>query len=307
MFGYTVPIESMLSDDARRIYRSYYCETCHHLREEYGYFSTLTVNYEMTFANLFFNSILDDGMLIDNRPGGRLCIFKHSASNDYLMHQLTAYSVLVANNSLLDDVSDNPNSLKGKLGLLFLNPAIKRAVKEFPDYNDAILKGYDILCEAERNGEKDPIAMGRLSSQSMIDVLDIMLGDRMDDDIRELFRGFGIWVYVMDAIEDLDSDHKDGTYNPFLVGNDSFNDKKEFVRNNIFPIGELMGRCIEDIQKQYVKLRPRLRFNQEIIDNIIYKGLSFSAHRIIRGDKMDLSIKNMLNSRMNRGLPPSAI
>ena len=68
-----------------------------------------------------------------------------------------------------------------------------------------------------------------------------------------------------------------------------------------------MGKCIENIQSQYVRLRPRLRFNQEIMDNIIYKGLSFSAHRIIRGDKMDLSIRNMLDSKMNRGLPPSAI
>ena len=307
MFGYTVPIESMLSDDARRIYRSYYCETCHHLREEYGYVSTLTVNYEMTFANVFFNSILDDGMLIDNRPGGRFCIFRHSASNDELMHKLTAYTILVANNSLLDDVSDDPNSLKGKLGLLFLNPSIKKAAKEFPEYDRAILDGYDILRKAEAQKLNDPLLMGRYSAQSMIDVLDMMLGERMDDDMRELFRGFGIWVYVMDAIEDLDSDFKDRTYNPFLVNNKDFHDKKEFIRNNIFPIGELMGKCIENIQSQYVKLRPRLRFNQEIMDNIIYKGLSFSAHRIIRGDKMDLSIRNMLDSKMNRGLPPSAI
>ena len=271
MFGYTVPVESLLSDDARRIYRSYYCETCHHLREEYGYVSTLTVNYEMTFTNLFFNSILEDGMLIDNRPGGKFCIFRHSASSDELMHRLTAYTVLVANNSLLDDVSDDPNSVKGKMGLLFLNPSIRKAVKEFPEYNRAIIEGYDRLRGAEKNGEKDPMLMGRYSSQSMIDVLDMMLGDRMDDDIRGLFRGFGVWVYVMDAIEDLDKDFEEGDYNPFLVGNDGFRDKKEYVRNNIFPIGELMGKCIEDIQIQYVKLRPRLRFNQEILDNIIYQ------------------------------------
>ena len=307
MFGYTVPIESMLPEDARRIYRSYYCETCHHLREEYGYISTLTVNYEMTFANIFFNSVLDEGMLIDNRPGGKFCIFRHSASSEELMHKLTAYSVLVANNSLLDDVADDPTSLKGKMGLFWLNPAIRKAVKEFPEYNDAILKGYELLREAEARKEKDPMQMGRYSAQSMLDVLELMLGDRFDDDMRELFRGFGVWVYVMDAIEDLDSDFKEKTYNPFLVDNDDFRDRMEYVRNNIFPIGELMGKCIENIQNSYAKIRPKLRYNQEIIDNIIYQGLPFSAHRIIRGDNMDLSIRNMINARANRGLPPSSI
>ena len=307
MFGYTIPIESLLSPDDRRIYRSYYCETCHHLREEYGLIPTLTVNYEMTFANMFFNSIFEEGKLIDNKPGGLFCIFRHSASDDELMHKLTAYTILVAKNSLVDDVADNNNDLKGKLGLLALNPAIRNACEEFPEYDRLIMEGYEDLRKLEQSKEKDPFVAGRYSAQSMIDVFDVMLGDRIDDDIRELFRGFGIWVYIMDAIEDLDDDHKEGQYNPFLVDNDGFQDKKQFIRDNIFTIGEIVGRAIKDIQDSYALVRPRLRFNQNIIDNIINIGLSTSAHRIIRGDKMDLSLKNMLNGRMNRGMPPSSI
>lgn len=307
MFGYTIPIESLLSADDRRIYRSYYCETCHHLREEYGFIPTLTVNYEMTFANLFFNSILEDGRLIDNKPGGLFCILRHSASDDELMHRLTAYTVLVAKNSLVDDVADDNNDLKGKLGLLALNPAIRKACKEFPEYDRLIMDGYEELRKLEGSREKDPFVAGRCSAQSMMDVFDVMLGDRIDDDIKEMFRGFGIWVYIMDAIEDLDDDHKEGQYNPFLIDNDTFHDKKQFIRDNIFMIGEVVGKAIKDIQDSYAKVRPRLRFNQNIIDNIINLGLSASAHRVIRGDRMDLSLRNMLNGRMNRGMPPSSI
>ena len=68
MFGYTIPIESALPQEDRISYRNYYCETCHHLREEYGFIPTLTVNYEMTFAALFFNSILDEGERIHYPP-----------------------------------------------------------------------------------------------------------------------------------------------------------------------------------------------------------------------------------------------
>ncbi len=305
MFGYTIPIESILSNNDRRIYRSYYCETCHHLREEYGYIPTLTVNYEMTFMTMFFNSILEDGVLIDNKPGGLFCLFRHSASSNELIHKITAYTILVAKNSLIDDVSDNSDILKGKMGLLGLNRAINKAMKEFPDYDRVIMDGYNKLKDAEKNGWKDPVLMGRYSSQSLVDVIDIMLGDRSDDDIREFFRKIGIWVYIMDAVEDLDDDNKDGTYNPFLVDNNDFISKREFVKNNLFRIGELMGNTIGDIQKQYVKLRPRLRYNQNIIDNIIYQGMSFSAQRIINGEKMDLTCKNVINGRLTRGEPVS--
>ena len=308
MFGYTVPIESVLSNNDRITYRNYYCETCHHLREEYGLIPTLTVNYEMTFAALFFNSILDEGEKIHYVPKNHFCIWRHSASHTELMHKLTAYSVLVANNSLLDDKMDNGSSLKANLGLLGLNRAIIKAKTEFPEYNDAILKGYEKLREIEDSGECDPIVMGRYSAQSMIDVLELMLGDKFDDRMHELFRSLGIWVYVMDAIEDIDDDMLEGTYNPFIASNPGMKNKKDFVKNNIFLVGETMGKVIGMIQSAYSSLRNDIRYNGDILDNIIYQGIPYSAHRIIRGDKtMSLSLTNMITARMNRGVPPTMV
>ena len=261
MFGYTVPIETILSPEDRITYRNYYCETCHHLREEYGFIPTLTVNYEMTFAALFFNSILEEGERIHYVPKKHFCLIRHSASHTELMRKLTAYSILVANNSLLDDKMDDSNSLKANLGLLGLNRAIIKAKNEFPEYNEAIMKGYEKLREIEASGECDPIVMGGYSAQSMIDVLEIMLGDSFDDRMHDLFRNLGIWVYVMDAIEDLDEDKEEGTYNPFIAGNPDFKDKKDFVKNNIFPIGETMGKIVGNIQAAYSSLRNDIRYN----------------------------------------------
>ena len=308
MFGYTIPIESALPLEDRIVYRNYYCETCHHLREEYGFIPTLTVNYEMTFAALFFNSILDEGKKLDHIPKKHFCLIRHSASDTELMHRLTAYTILVANNSLLDDKMDNGGSLKANLGLLGLNRAIRKAKDEFPEYNEAILKGYDKLREIEASGESDPVVMGGYSAQSMIDVLEIMLGDRFDSKMHELFRNLGIWVYVMDAVEDLDDDKNEGTYNPFIASNPDFTNKREFVKNNIFAIGETMGGIIGRIQASYASLRGDLRFNVNILDNIIYQGVPFSAHRIIRGDKlMNVTITDMITGRMNRGVPPTVV
>jgi hypothetical protein len=267
---------------------------------------TLTVNYEITFAALFFNSILSEGEKIHYIPKRHFCLIRKSASHTELMHRITAYSVLVANNSLLDDKMDDSGSLKANLGLLGLNRAITKAKKEFPEYDEAILKGYEKLREIEASGECDPIVMGRYSAQSMIDVLELMLGEQFDHRMHELFRNLGIWVYVMDAIEDFDEDKEEGTYNPFVKGYPEFKDKKAFVKDNIFLVGETMGKIVGNIQSAYSALRNDIRYNGDILDNIIYQGIPFSTHRVIRGDKsMSLSLKNMITARMNRGMAPS--
>ena len=61
MFGYTFPIEPMMTNEEQAAYRAYYCETCHQLRDGYGVMSTVIVSYEMTFANIILNSVLEEG------------------------------------------------------------------------------------------------------------------------------------------------------------------------------------------------------------------------------------------------------
>lgn len=302
-----MPIENMLSSTDVRIYRNYYCETCHQLKEHYGYISTSIVNYEMTFACILLNSVLDDGLLIDVQKKGRICIIKHPFGNTLLLKKIAAYTILVANNGLVDDKMDLP-SLKSNLGLLGLNHAVNKARNDFPEYDRVIMEGYEKLRAAEENDRTDVVEMGGLSAQSMIDVLDLMIGDRLTEDLKTLFRYLGIWVYVMDAIEDLDEDHLNGTYNPYLVDCTDFTDGKTFVRDNIYAITETMNSVIGGIQTAYARIRSSIRYNGNILENIIYNGIPVSAHRIISGDKtMSLSLKNVFRERLNRGGPPAII
>ena len=76
MFGYTIPMEPMMRSEEVAAYRGYYCETCHQLRDGYGVMSTIIVSYEMTFANLVLNSVLDDGEIIKVPDTGRFCVFR---------------------------------------------------------------------------------------------------------------------------------------------------------------------------------------------------------------------------------------
>lgn len=301
MFGYTLPVESMLSlKDASR-YRNYYCETCHQLRDGYGVLSTMAVNYEMTFANILLNSVSESGIWMDGRPNRRFCVLRHGVQGSDLMSALAAYTVLVTNNSLVDDETDGPD-MRSKLGLLLFNRAVGKAKSDHPSFQEHIEKGYSELLEAERRGCSDPIAMGRLSAASMIGVLGEILGGELDDDLADLFLNLGVWVYVMDAVEDLDEDFSEGSYNPFLADAEGFANARSYIEGNIYLFGETIGGCVGDVQRSYSKIRSRIRMNGEILDNIIYSGVPASAHRVLRGDRsMSPNVMNAINGRLRRG------
>ena len=305
MFGYTFPIDPMLSSEDQAAYRAYYCETCHQLRDGYGVMSTVIVSYEMTFASIILNSVLDEGVIRDKPKTGKLCVFKHSDTHTDLLKKLAAYSVLVANNGLIDDRMDGP-SLKSNLALIWLNHSIERARKDFPHYDELIMKGYELLREKEAAGCTDPLEMGKASAASMIWVLREMIGEKWTPELEELFENMGIWVYVLDAIEDLDDDHRKGQYNPFLAGCGDFTNGKDFIARNVYIISEVINTIVSGIQRSYVKIREKMRANQSVTDNIIYQGVPVAVRRVMACEsKMQPSVRNLFSGRINRSIGSS--
>ncbi len=305
MFGYTFPIEQKMSNKEQAAYRAYYCETCHQLRDGYGVMSTIIVSYEMTFANLILNSVLKDGVLEDKPKNGKLCVFRHSDNHTELLKRLAAYTILVANNDLVDDRLDGP-SLKSNFGLLWLNRSIERAKADYPLYDELIMKGYEVLREKEAAGCDDPIEMGKASAASMIWVLREIVGEEWTPELEELFENMGVWVYVMDAIEDLDDDYLHDQYNPFLVGCKDFVSGKRYIEKNVYRISSVVNTVMSNIQRAYVAVRSKMAANQTVADNIIYEGVPVAVRRVMAGEsKMQPSFRNLFAGRINRSIGSS--
>lgn len=305
MFGYTFPIEPMMTNEEQAAYRAYYCETCHQLRDGYGVMSTVIVSYEMTFASIILNSVLEGGVIDKEPKAGKLCVFRHSGNHTELLKRMAAYTVLVANNGLVDDKLDGP-SVKSSFGLLWLNRSIERARSDFPHYDELIMKGYGILREKEAAGCSDPVEMGKASAASMIWVLREMVGEEWTPELETLFEGMGIWVYVLDALEDLDDDYKGHQYNPFLAGCSDFVSGKQYIESNIYRISEILNGIISGIQRAYLSVREGMRANQTVTDNIIYQGIPVAVRRVMAGEsKMQPSFRNLFSGRINRSIGSS--
>ena len=218
------------------------------------------------------------------------------------MRKLAAYTVLVANNDLVDDKLDGP-SVKSNFGLIWMNHPIERARRDFPEYDRLIMDGYGKLRVKEQAGCSDPIEMGYTSAKSMIDVMRIMNGDEWTPVLEDLFRNLGAWVYIMDAVDDLDEDWKNDQYNPFLVGVEDFPGSQDFITSNLYSISECVGTVVGRIQEAYARLRPSMKMNVGICDNIIYQGIPTTVKLVMSGrSKMKPTITDMISGKMSRSI-----
>jgi len=281
-------------------YRRYYCETCHQLKAEYGLVSTAAVNYDMTF-NLIILSAVDGGCTrFEGTPASTTCVFKRPGADSDIFRAMAGYTVLLTKWELYDDKVDSP-SLKTNLIDLVLSRAISKAEKRYPEYDRIVGEGFEKLRDLERQGCTDAVLMGRTFGKALSEPMETMVKEDLAHPLEELFTSLTAAVYVMDAVDDLESDFMDGTYNPFLTDRDSFVNRERFMEAHTYELAKVTRRCMEDLQKAYSEVRPFMTDLTSVTDNIVYYGVPESAKDALAGKgTAKLSVKNALDLRSER-------
>lgn len=302
MFGYTVPLYSRMSHTDLSLYRKYYCETCHQLRTEFGLVSTAAVNYDMTFNTIVLNSVTGDVLDFEGTGRSPFCVFMKSKADSDLMRQMAAYTVLLTKWELVDDTTDKP-SMKSNAASLMLGRAIAKAERMYSEYDDAVGKGFEELRSLEKEGCTDPIRIGTEFGKALAHPLNIIAGNSMNEHLTDLFIHLTSAIYIMDAVDDLDQDYMDDTFNPFLSDRDGYVNKKEFISANLYKITSSLNTVIGSLQKSYSSVRPAMKSCIGITDNIVYKGLPDSAKKVIMGESLaTASIKNSFERHKKRNV-----
>ncbi|MCL2296524.1 MAG: DUF5685 family protein [Methanomassiliicoccaceae archaeon] len=300
MFGYTVPLYTKLSPSDLSIYRRYYCETCHQLRSEYGIMSTSAVNYDMTFNTIIMNSFLNDVPYFEGTGNSILCVLKKPKADSGLFRKMAAYTVLLTKWELVDDSFDKP-SLKSNAASLVLGRAISKAERSYPEYDEAVGNGFEELRKMEDSKCKDAVLMGEAFGRSLSYALSNMAGEKAGKDLEGLFTHLSASVYLMDAIDDLDQDYLDGTYNPLLASGKPFRNKMQFIEDNLYELSDSLNKVIGSLQRSYSAIRDMMAFDVGISDNIVYYGIPESAKRVLTGSsEAKASIKNAFEGRKKR-------
>ncbi|MCL1811202.1 MAG: DUF5685 family protein [Methanomassiliicoccaceae archaeon] len=300
MFGYTVPLYSKMSPSDLFSYRRYYCETCHQLRLEYGIISTSAVNYDMTFNTIVMNSFTGDTPRFDGTENSFLCVLKKPRADSDLFRKMAAYTILLTKWELVDDSVDGP-SFRSNAATLMLGRAISKAERSYPEYDEAIGKGFEELRGMERSGCSDAVRMGETFGRSLAYALSDIAGESAGKDLEDVFTHLGASVYLMDAVDDLEEDYLKGTYNPLLAENERFVNKMQFINDNLYHLSDLLNSTIGGLQTSYSAVRERMMFDAGVSDNIVYYGIPDSAKRVMTGSSgAKASVKNAFDGRRKR-------
>ncbi|MCL2510138.1 MAG: DUF5685 family protein, partial [Methanomassiliicoccaceae archaeon] len=180
-------------------YRRYYCETCHQLRSGFGIVSTSAVNYDMTFNTIIMNSFTGAVPYFEDTRNAILCVLKDPKADSDLFRKMAAYTILLTKWELVDDLYDKP-SIKSNAASLLLGRAISKAERSFPEYDEAVGKGFEELRGMEEEGCRDALKMGEAFGRSLSFALKDMAGEKAGKDLEDIFTHLSASVYLMDAI-----------------------------------------------------------------------------------------------------------
>ena len=174
-----------------------------------------------------------------------------------------------------DDIADS-SSLKG-LAKRILKPyfALKRrkAMKKYPALDGIISAAMQKQSETEKRNEAGIDSAADPSARAMGEILCLGFEGETKEKLNRFGYLVGRWVYLADALDDMEDDKKNSSYNVF---NNINKDEKEARAYAAGAINLTAGQLV----RLFEEMKP-LRFS-EIMENIVYDGLHNSMNEVMR-------------------------
>lgn len=220
MFGY-LKLDNNCPKNIRAAYKKYYCFLCRALEEHYGIRSRFLLSYDVAFYLIL---CADEAFLDGFEKIG--CIKKNKelrgALQKPIAKQMAALNVLLAAAKLQDDIIDD-NDIKAKAGTVVLSSAIKKAKNDFPLVWEIIDNEYKVLRDLELAGgslSELEVQFSRMMKRLTVECFGLT------DEKRLAILEMGTkWIYFIDAVDDIDDNIMEGTFNP-LTSFHSFSNLK---------------------------------------------------------------------------------
>lgn len=269
VFGYVRAYKPELKFKEYDVYKGVYCSLCKSLLRRYSPLGQLFLTYDATFMALCLLSVSDESTSMRR---SRCCYNPrkkcYSCGRNETLDFCADVSVLLAYYKILDDLHDRGFLKKIVSVLLFpvLSLMRRKAAKAQPQAQQIIAEAMhrQALCEG------NPCESTDAAAEPSADALKKLIALRSDsEDLQHLFYLLGRYVYIIDAVDDLESDVRRGNFNP--LSRKYRRKDAEFSAYGMtllnLNIGEML-RCFD-----------RLHFGQnaDLIYNILFNGLYNSA------------------------------
>ncbi len=271
MFGYVRPLKAELKVKTFEQYQAAYCGLCRTLGRQFGFAARFTVSYDLVFLYLLL-----DGM----RPAAektacrcpakpwkkRACVCQSPA-----LEQAAAVNVILSYWKLEDAARDERGLRRfgARLGGLFLRHAYRRAERACPAMAELTQRQLRLLAVLETEAAPNLDRYADAFCQILCGMAEFFPQPELSRPARELLYHVGRYLYLTDALDDLEKDLKKGGFNPlalrFQTQNGALSGQdRQYLLQTIDQSLDLAAAALE--------LLP-LKGSDEILHNIVYLGL----------------------------------
>ncbi len=296
MFGYVTVAKSQLSEKDYKTFCAYYCGLCRAIGRECSQLSRLGLSYDITFLAIVLSSVIGkEPETVSHRCAVHPTKKRLSVVNDMAVDYAAAMGTMLTYLKLEDDLRDE-HSLKAAAGMAAMRSGYRRSCRRYQPEADMI-RGQ--LAELSRL-EKDGCDSIDETAEAFAKILENMFtpGFIEEDTLRRslawLGYNLGRWIYIMDAYNDMDSDMKEGSYNPLLAGGKS----PEYYRGEAAREIELsLTFTLENIASAFELID--LGGNKNIIGRIIYTCLKQKQKAVLSGEAAVMDNRCLLRGTTN--------
>lgn len=322
MLGYVKIDKGELKVREYEVYTGYYCGVCKSIGRRYGQLPRMVLSYDAAFLAILLASLSDES----DTPVQEHCIAhpvikKKTVIRNRAIDYAGDVMLILAWYKLADDAADEGKAY-AKPVMLMMKRIFRRLNSLYPELCSSIENHLSALSALEQEKCASIDMAAEAFSKIMEDIFTEGLravygseppqheppGDRGDpgisgmqdepcgfaspgSDTRELLARAGYhlgkWIYMIDAVDDIEENIESGAYNPLLFrfGFNAANETADGfrariepdLRFNLYHYLAMLSRCTDSLD---------IRKNAGIIENVIYFGLNRKTEEIImRTDK----------------------
>lgn len=273
MFGYVQANTNTLTEEEKLRYRQFYCGLCHTLGQRHRDISRIGLTYDMTFLAMLLSSLYEP----QYEEIESVCIVHPFRKQKYVKNKYIDYAadmtVALVYFKCVDDWKDDINIVSKGYSKLLSN-AYKKVKINWPLQCEIIEKELDELYRIETSGSISPDAAANSFGRLMAGLFAVE-NDIWSDYLARLGYGLGRYIYLADAVVDLEKDKLKGSYNPLIQMSEYTADFESMLKN-------LLGEA-----SQCFEILPLVQ-DENILKNIIYSGIwNRYNHKLKKGDTTD--------------------
>lgn len=276
MFGYIKPYKPELRFREFEEYRAVYCGLCHQLGKNGGILWRFTLSYDFAFLAMLLSSLDEEACPSFEKCRCAAHPFKKQTccqKNTSIEFAADAAAILTYY-KLKDDLADRGffKKIKAALFMPFAKKARNAALKKggktaLLDSAAAEMTAKQAALEAEKCPLSDKAA--EPTAEMLGEMLALCAkGERQEKILRRFGYLVGRYVYLCDALDDLEDDRKKGNYNPFICGNGDTSAAKGALFLTTAELGDDLALL-------------ELNSYKGAIENIVNLGLRAEVERII--------------------------